>query len=77
MTRDFPIVAWSAVLVETGRGAELAAGAVGVVVSVTAGAAGVNAAGRIGSLGFTGVVVGWLVGFHMGKNPFVNYGVRG
>ena len=44
MTRDFPMVAWSAVLAVTGRGA-LAA------VSVTAGALGADVGTRSGSVG--------------------------
>src|SRR6185312_8725774 len=60
ITKDFPMVAWSAVEVATGR-AIVGAG------SLTAAAFWTGAVGRSGSPGRGGVVMGWFVGFHMGK----------
>jgi len=50
MTSDLPMVAWSAVVVVTGRGA-----AGSLAVDVRAGAFGVDIVGRSGSAGRAGV----------------------
>src|SRR6185437_4181284 len=70
ITRDFPMVAWSAVEVATGR-------AIAGAGSLTAGALGTEAVGRSGSPGRGGVVMGWFVGFHMGKFLSFCFGING